>query len=378
MKIAIRLAVLFTILVLFTGDAWSANNTLKVAFFAHGGIGKWERQGYALAINHLKKEGINVDPIYLPCYGNVNWVMKKIDELDHKGVVALIGGSNSKCTSYLAGVAQRHKIPLISPFSPMELLSRFGFDYVFRLNAPIRWYIDSLLEYAVKNEPKPKTIAFVYEDTPFGRRFTVFSEDKAKSLGLKVVTNQKVDIADKGKRAAEEVVKSKADVLMLVGNQEDALRVLKLLKESGYKPKVLLGAGAGFSMASFLKAQGGLAEGLVTVSQWHPTVKWPDVEQFVKQFRERYKRSPNYLAAEAYAAVQVLGAALKSVKCSSPKVCRASLKNALIEMKTDTVFGPVRFDSFKGYTNQNPHPLLLLKIDKGQLKIAYPVEPTTN
>jgi branched-chain amino acid transport system substrate-binding protein len=362
---------------LLAGTAFGANNTVKVGIFAQGSIGKWERQGYTLAIEKLREEGIQLEPIYLGCPGNVNWVMKKVEALDGKGVVALIGGSNSKCTSYLAGVAQRHKIPLISPFSPMELLSRFGFDYVFRLNAPIRWYIDSLLEYAAKSKDKPQTVAFVWEDTPFGRRFTVFAEDKAKALGLKVVASEKIDFADKGKKAAEKVAESKADILMLVGNQEDGLRVLGFLKKENYSPKVLLGAGAGFSMPSFVKAQGGLAEGLVTVSQWYPSVGWPGVKDFVSQFKERYKREPNYLSAEAYAAIQVLGEALKTTKCAG-KGCRAKLKNALIETKADTVFGPVRFEDFSGYTNQNRHPLLLLKIEKGKLKIVAPAELANN
>jgi len=372
--------VLFCVVLLVAGrGAWGANNTVNVGIFVNDDsmIGIWQKMGYQLALSQLNNTSTanKPKPIYAESSDNLKVIMESMSMMNDKNVIAVVGGSSSKSSSYIAGVTQRIKTPFLIPSAPMELLSRFGFDYVFRLNAPIRWYINTLLNYAAIQKLRPKTIGFVWEDTPFGRRFTVFSEDKAKSLGFRVVANAKVDLADKGRKAADEVIKAEPDILMLVGNQEDSLRVLKWLHEANYKPRVLLGAGAGFSMPSFVKVQNGAAEGLVTVSQWHPTVKWSGVPEFISAFKERFKKEPNYLAAEAYATVQVLVEALKKAKCTGRiKQCREGLKKALTELKTDTVFGPVRFDSFNGYTNQNPHPLLLLQIEKGSLKIVAPPE----
>jgi len=378
MKVLRRGWFLFAVIMLLGSTALAANNTVKVGVFSNGMIGRWENQGYKMAFSRLNQTGVNIEPIYLPCPANMNRVMNLVEQLDKKGVVAFLGGSNSKCTSYLAGLSQRHKIPLISPFSPMELLSRFGFEYLFRLNAPVRWYLNTLMDYASNTSPKPKTVAFVWEDTPFGRRFTVFAADRVKSLHLNVVVNEKVDLADKGRHAADQVIKKKPDLLVLVGNQEDGLRILKWLKEANYKPKVLIGAGAGYSMDSFIKAQKGAAEGLVTATQWYPGVNWPGVPSFVESFEKKYHKTPNYLAAEAYAAVQVLAKGLQQARCSNTRQCREELKKALITTSMNTVFGPVRFESFNGYTNQNRHPVLLLKIQKGELKSLSQATTTTN
>ena len=367
MKLLKRGWLLCAILVLLGSTALAENNTVKVGVFRDGMIGTWETYGYKLAFSKLNQTGVNIKPIYLRCPTAMNRVMDMVEQLDNDGVVAFLGGSNSRCTSYLAGLSQRHKIPLISPYSSMELLSRFGFEYVFRLNAPVRWYLNTLMDYAAHTSPKPKTVAFVWEDTPFGRRFTVFAADKAKSLHLNVVVNEKVDFADKGRHATDLVIKKKPDVLVLVGNQEDGLRILRWLKEANYKPKVLIGAGAGYSMDSFLKAQKGAAEGLVTATQWYPDADWSGTSQFVKAFKEKYHKTPNYLSAESYAAVQVLSDALQRAQCSGVKQCRESLKKALISTQFNTVFGPVKFESFSGYTNQNRHPVLLLKIQNGKL-----------
>ena len=366
------------VLVLF-GTAPAGNQTLKVGIFAGGYIGNWQKKGYQLAFSTLKNGSFSIQPVYVGCADNPYWVRKTVKRLSRGKVVAFIGGSSSKCTSFLAGVSQRHKIPLISPFSPMELLSRFGFEYVFRLNAPIRWYIDTLLNYAVNRSHRPETIGFIYEASPFGRRFTDFAEDRARSLKLKVIANENVDFADKGRKAADKVIKVKPEVLMIVGNQEDGLRILRWLKEANYKPKVLLGAGAGFSMPSFLKAQQGAAEGLVTVTQWYPSVPWPQAKGFVDAFKKRYETEPNYLSAEAYAATQVLFDAMKRANCTGGfLVCRESLKKALIDTNMETVFGPVNFADFRGYTNQNPHKLLIMQVKEGKLQIVSPPDTTSN
>ena len=380
LRCAKRLSLSIVLLLMVAGPGSASNNTVKIGIFVSSNsmIGSWQKKGYQLALSQVNSTNTVIEPIYKGSSSNLKVIMESMDLLNSKNVSAVVGGSSSKSSSYIAGVAQRHKIPFVSPFAPMELLSRFGFEYVFRINAPMRWYIDALLNYAAKRNPKPQTMGFVWEDTPFGRRFTVFASDKAKKLGLRVTVNEKVDLADKGRHAADQVIKTKPDVLMLVGNQEDSLRVLKWIKESKYTPKVLLGAGAGFSMSSFVKTQQGAAEGLVTATQWYPKADWLGVSRFVKAFKEKYHKNPNYLSAEAYAAIQVLADALKRTDCSSAMPCRKALKKALIETRTDTVFGPVRFDSFNGYTNQNPHTLLLLQIQNGSLKIVESPVPVTN
>jgi len=68
-----------------------------------------------------------------------------------------------------------------------------------------------------------------------------------------------------------------------------------------------------------------------------------------EKFYRRFGHYPKEHEAEGYSAVYVMADALRRAKSFS----RADIHDALTTTDLETPFGPVKFETFEGYTNQN-------------------------
>lgn len=98
-------------------------------------------------------------------------------------VSGVVGPYTSACSSAVASQADKYKVPLLIPVAAKEEITRKGYKYVFRLNAPADVYSSVLMD-AVQTVDKPKTIAYIYESTDFGTSTVKTAKEYAKRLGI--------------------------------------------------------------------------------------------------------------------------------------------------------------------------------------------------
>ncbi len=104
------------------------------------------------------------------------------------------------------------------------------------------------------------------------------------------------------------------------------------------QPKV---GGNGFNAPEVLSAAGAAAEGIVVAASWNIDVSYPASEAFEQAYRDRYGNDPDAFAAQGYAGIQVLLAAL----AASGEASRGGVQAGLEAIGTiDTVLGPLSFD----------------------------------
>ena len=88
---------------------------------------------------------------------------------------------------------------------------------------------------------------------------------------------------------------------------------------------------------------------MYSTGPWSGNPKDPKVQELADKFYKRFGHYPKEHEAEGYSAVYVMADALRRAK----SFARSDIHDALLSTDLPTVFGPVKFETFEGYTNQN-------------------------
>src|SRR5215208_406819 len=153
-------------------------------------IGENLTNGVDMAVEDLKKKGVNVTLVRQDDTGKPQVAMSAMEQLaTGDEIAALVGPYTSANANAVAKLAQQYKVPQVVPAAAKEEITKQGYDYVFRLNAPAHQYAQSLIDAAL-SFGKPKSIAFIYESTDFGNSVSAAGKEYAKAKGLQLVGDE--------------------------------------------------------------------------------------------------------------------------------------------------------------------------------------------
>src|SRR5512138_1840560 len=218
-------------------------------------------------------------------------------------------------------VAEQYKVPLVIPSAAKEEITRQGYKWVFRVNAPAHVYAQSLIDAAL-TLGKPKSIAFVYESTDFGNSVSKAGKDYAAAKGLAVVADEAYQKGAPDYRSTLTKVKEKnPDLVFMVSYVADAILLMRQSRELGLKPQAFLGGGAGFDTTQF-ESERAISENVLSVTQWTPD-SGPGAEDFAARYEKKYGKPPTYHAACTYTSMMVVGAAIKAAGGDRNKIREA-------------------------------------------------------
>lgn len=345
-------------------------------------IGERQKRGYKMALGEINaKGGINgkrVKLIYKDDAGKSHSAIAAFEDLLTEQVVAIIGSYSSFCTFQLAGLGERYNVPLLSPCAAIDKLTKQGFRWLFRLNATSSQYVEALLEFVVEQHPRVRRMIIVREDTPFGLQETQKVKEVAKRFRVQVSRELIYSPGESDFYPLLSILqKEKPRLILLISTATDAIQFLKQSREVKLSPWAFLGIGAGFLMPRFV-SRGVDVRYVITATQWIPNINWPGAKEFAEKYEERYKEPAEYHSAETYAALHVMADAIKRAGCYTSELdCRKAIRDALKKTDMMTAFGPVKFVDFKGYTNQNRHPIAIVQIQDGALVTIWPPEYST-
>lgn len=334
---------------------------------AEAPIGENLTNGVTMAIEDLKKKGIEVDLTKEDDTGKPEKSLAAFEKLATRDNVAgVVGPYTSACSSAVASQADKYKVPLLIPAAAKEEITRKGYKFVFRLNAPADVYSSVLMD-AVQTMDKPKTIAYIYESTDFGTSTVKTAKEYAKKLGIHEVADEKYQKGAPDFRSTLSKIKSKnPDLVFMVSYVVDAITLMRQSKEIGLAPKAFLGGGAGFTTAQFL-AQKEISNLVMSSTQWTDDVNWPGAADFAKRYTAKFKKEPTYHAACAYEAMRIM-AETASKSAGDRDKTRDALKSGL----WNGIMGEVKFADYAGFTNQNNHPMLVQQVQGAKYETIYP------
>ncbi len=330
-------------------------------------IGEHLTNGVKLAIEDLDKRGIKVQLFQEDDTGKPEVSMSAMEKLaTQENVAGVVGPYSSKCANAVSKRAEQYKVPLLVPAASKEEITRGGLKWVFRLSATTLDYASVLLDMAL-TAGKPQTIAIISESTDFGTSGSKAAKEYAEKKGLKVVFQE--DYQPKSPDYRATLTKAKAanpDIVFLVSYVADAILLMRQSREIGLTPQAFLGAGAGYAQIQFAKEKD-ISNNVFSSTQWTEDVKWPGAKDFFDRYKAKFGKEPTYHAACAYASMVIM-----AEEATKAKGDREALKKALVDGKWTGIMGPVAFDDYDGYTNQNKHEMLAEQVQNGEFVTVWP------
>ena len=331
-------------------------------------IGENLTNGVTMAVEDLKKKGIDVELLKEDDTGKPQIAMSAMEKLAGKGVAGVVGPYTSACANAVAKLAEKYRTPLLVPAAAKEEITRQGLKYVYRLNAPADQYASSLIDAALAMG-KPKTVAFIYENTYFGTSATKTAKEYVAKRGIKVVADESYSKGSPDYRSTLTKIKAQnPDLVFMVSYVADAILLMRQSREIGLQPQAFLGGGAGFTTVQFAK-ETAISNNVFSTSQWTDDAKWPGAKDFFNRYKAKFGKEPTYHAACAYEAMRIMAETAAAGGGDREKT-KAGLKSG----SWKGIMGDVKFEDYEGFTNQNRHEMLVLQIQNGQIETVFPAK----
>ena len=328
---------------------------------AHGGI-KAGGKTYKVEIRYADDET------------NAQTSAKLVEKFIDQDKVNFILGPYGSATAFAtAAVVERKKVPMVEGNGASEKIFSQGFRYTFAVLSPAKRYLEGVIEMALAQKDKPKTIAIVAANDLFSLEVASGAAAYATAHGLQVVYNNKypADTTDvsglvSGIKAAN------PDIILNGGHLQDAL-----LLQKGFKEQNVLAKAYAYSVGpdtpDFRKALGNDANYVLGGTQWSPTAKYKgapgfigDSKDYAKAFEAKYGHVPDYHNAESSAACLAFQYAIEKAGTLDPD----KVRDALANLDVLTFYGLLKFDS-RGINVYKP--MAVNQIQNGNLVTVWPL-----
>ena len=295
-----------------------------------------------------------------------------IELVEKSGAVMLVGAYQSSNTLFMARMAEKLDRPLLVSTAADDRITQRKWKNVYRMNPPAKGYTSGLEDFFL-NKIKPKSMAIVYENSPFGTsgamRMMWFCRGNDIELRAIEPYHKERLKPDYFKRIVARLKEDPPDVIYMVSYLKDGALLVKNIREAKIN-SLLAGGAGGFTSQKFISKAGVSADYLLTATLWTPQLQYPGTQEYYDQYADKYGSPPDYHGAEAYSALLVAADALKRANSSRPESIRAALE------KTDmmTPFGPVKFTAYENFERQNSLPTQVLQIINGKFECVWPQE----
>ena len=326
-----------------------------------------------------KAGGIKGQPltlVYANDQGKPKSGEKAIIELVEKnGAVMLVGAYQSSNTIFMARMADKLDRPLLVSTAADDRITQRKWENVYRLNPPSKGYTAGLENFFL-NKIQPKSMAIVYENSPFGTsgamRMMWFCRDNDIDLRAIEPYHKERLSPDYFKRIVDRLKQDPPDVIHMVSYLKDGALLVKNIREAKIN-SLLSGGAGGFTSQKFISSVGASADYLLTATLWTPQLQYPGTQEYYNQYTNKYGSAPDYHGAEAYSALLVAADALRRADSNRPE----SIREALDKTDMMTPFGPVKFTSYENFERQNSLPTQVLQIINGKFECVWPQELAT-
>jgi branched-chain amino acid transport system substrate-binding protein len=208
-------------------------------------------------------------------------------------------------------------------------------------------FTKGFFDIAMKQSPKPQTVAIVAADQEFSRNAADGARENAKALGLRIVYDRsyppsQTDFAP----IVRAIQATNADVVVVCSYPPDSVGIVRAVNEIGFKPKMIGGGMVGLQATAIKTQLGPLLNGWVNYDFWLPVPKmdFPGVADLMKKYQARAASEGvdplgYYMAPWGYAQMQVLQQAVEGTK----SIDDAKLADYIRANTFKTVVGDVKF-----------------------------------
>jgi len=270
--------------------------------------------------------------------------------LDIDKVDLIIGGYGTNMLAPAMPIAMQRKKVFIGLLG-LAVNSEFHYPNYFAMIPsgpdPKPSFTKGFVDLAVRQNPKPQTVAIVAADAEFGLNACEGARENVKAAGLTVVYDRRypsatTDLAPVVRAIAE----TNPDLVIVCSYPPDSVGMVRAVNEVGFKPKMIGGAMVGLQSTAIKARLGPLLNGWTNYDNWLPVPKmrFAGVDDLMKKYQARaavegVDALGYYMAPWAYAQIQVLQQAI----VASESLDDAKLGDYIRTNAFKTVLGDVRF-----------------------------------
>ncbi|MCW1242904.1 ABC transporter substrate-binding protein [Pseudomonas sp. SAICEU22] len=236
-----------------------------------------------------------------------------------ENVTAVFGSYSSALSFAATQVTEMAGVPYFELGAVSDNITERDLKYVMRSNPTAKNFaqgtitaITEIVAPSLKVDPKQLKIAIIHEDALYGTTIAGFQKQLAQEKGLSVVevlpySAKAVDLSSLILRLKG----SQADVVLQTSYQNDTTLFFRQVREAGFKPKAVIGAGGGYSMQDTVKVVGAEnMEGVLDVDfpQFQTNENGaPGISAFTRAYKDRFGSEPrsghsliNYVGAKIF------------------------------------------------------------------------------
>lgn len=299
--------------------------------------------------------------------------------VENEKVDLLLGSYSTPLTEAQSTVAEKLKIPYVSPGAAATALFKRGYRYLFGLLAPVdrmggtlmRWIED---EQRAGHLPGRLRIAIAWEKTAHGADYRAgILEHTAKAEAreaFEVVFDDSFPLKTKDfDPLLERIQSANADVLLVDAHLEDYLAMQKQYAARGLCHQVL-SYGARGPEKEARAALGDASHYILSAVWWNQDMTTNQTAKaFSESFKASYGRSPSWYQAMAYEAARALFAAVEQAN----SIDREAVRDALAHLSMPSVLPGGHLSFPEQYGHQAQYPFLVQQnLPDGSAPIIYP------
>lgn len=258
--------------------------------------------------------------------------------IDKDKVDFLFGPYSTGITAAILPLTEKHRFPVLISGAAGDSLWANGYRYAIGVYTPASEFTTGLFELLVK--ARLDDIAIIHAGDAFSQDLAKGARVLAKRYGFTLNFTASLQ---KGSRAADDMAKrardSGARVLIVCGHLNEAVRMRLALKRLHWYPAALYEA-VGPTLPAFYDTLKGDANLVLSTSLWDPEMRFPGTRHFFNEYVTTFHETPDYHAALAYAAGEVLSAAIKK----AGSIDRQKVTDVLFTLDTMTIIGRYGID----------------------------------
>lgn len=345
--------------------------------------GKAAQQGYEVWVDQVNADGgLNGEEVELIVKDDAsdqNTVVADYNALIQRDQVDLLLGTFSSLLNLPASAAaERNRMLYIEPAGGAPEIFERDFQYgpFFTQQATAEKQGDLFAEYilSLPAEEQPQSVAYATLDDPF----TVPVVEKLKATfedaGIETVYDEVYPASTSNfDTIASEATQDSPDLVVNGSQFDDGIGFSRSLEKVGFDPPILFQTNAPSFGSQYADGIGEENTDEVFFAISHvPDAETPGNEEFVKAYQDKFDgEDPPEDAADAYAAGQVLQAAVEGVGATDDQL---ALADWLRENEVETILGPLQWEDSGAPIGE----FLIGQWQDGQAEIVLPPDAATS
>jgi branched-chain amino acid transport system substrate-binding protein len=297
--------------------------------------------------------------------------------IDQDQVDLLLGTFSSLLNIPASAVAERAQMVYVEPAGGSPDMFNRGFEYLFfaqQATAPHQADLFSEWVAGLPEGEKPETAAYIAADDPFGAPVAEGIQEQLEAAGIETVYSEIYPPETVNFDAIASAIASEQPDVIAQGSAglQDGVNLITALSAAGYSPQQMFQASTPSFADQYSDAIGiENTEGIFFAVSYHVDAETPGNAEFLEAYRAKFDEDPAEDAADAYAAAQVLQAAVEAVGSIEDQ---AALKDWLHENSVETILGELSWDE----TGAPEQAFLLAQWQNGDEEIVLPEDVATS